>query len=277
MNIRSLDNTPIDDIIACFIIAFKGYFVKMPTDPGYYKKRWKATGVQWDRSYGMFVKNELVAFILTAIDEREGGRIAYNAGSGVIPEYRGQRIIKAIYEYALPIFRENGISKCVLEVIKENKVALRSYESIGFNICKSYKCFGGEIAGINKAGIVLKELTYQDVDWSRMGRQDLYSWDNHRHSLKNGYYRYFQVLNGVLPESFFVIDITSGYVPQLEALGIRPLVWERLFQAIRSLSSSIKINNVDEILTEKLKALESAGLENTIDQYEMELDLAELN
>ena len=138
---------------------------------------------------------------------------------------------------------------------------------------KSYKCFDGEISQLGPAQFTINELAYNDVDWVNMGPQHLYSWDNHWHSLRYAGYRYFQVLDGTLPESFFAIDIDSGYVPQLEVLNMSPIAWERLFQAIRTLSTTIKINNVDEELTTKIKALESAGLENTVNQYEMQLDL----
>lgn len=277
MTVRSLENTPVDDIIACFLIAFKGYFVKMPTDHDYYKQRWKSSGVKWEWSYGMFVKERLVGLINTALDERQGELIAYNAGTGVLPEYRGRRIVKSIYEYAIPQLKNHGVSKCVLEVIKENHIAIRSYESIGFRICKHYKCYGGEISVKPDAKVLLKEVFHDDMDWEGMKNQGLYSWDHHSNSLRNGNYKYFQILNGNRFESYFVINQDYNYVAQLESFGNDPKHWDRLFQAINTLSGTIKINNIDARLTHKIRAIQMAGLTNTVDQYEMELDLVDLD
>lgn len=274
MTIRSLENTPFDDIIECFLVAFKGYFVKMPTDPYYYKERWKASGVRWKWSYGMFDKERLVGFIITALDERQGELIAYNAGTGVLPEYRGRKIVKSIYRHAVPQFFSQGISKSKLEVIKENHIAIRSYESIGFRICKHYKSYGGEISVNPDAKVLLKEVFHDDMDWEGMKNQGLYSWDNHGNSLKNGNYKYFQIFNGNRYESYFVINQDYNYVAQLEVFENDPKGWNRIFQAIKTLSGTIKINNIDAGLTHKIKAIQMAGLTNTVDQYEMELELA---
>ena len=97
MIVKHLGHTDFNTIMACFLSAFENYFVKMPTDPKYYKQRWKAAKVNFNLSYGMFDNDKLVGFIINAIDERYGEYIAFNTGTGVIPEYRGQKIVKSIY------------------------------------------------------------------------------------------------------------------------------------------------------------------------------------
>ena len=140
MVVRHLGDTDFKNIMECFLSAFENYFVKMPTDYNFYKERWKASGVNFNLSYGMFDNDKLVGFIINAIDERQGELTAYNSGTGVIPEYRGKRIVKTIYDFAIPDLMQNGITKCLLEVITENAKAIKSYEGIGFKICKYYKC-----------------------------------------------------------------------------------------------------------------------------------------
>jgi ribosomal protein S18 acetylase RimI-like enzyme len=273
VKVRSLGNTDIDKILDCFLIAFENYFVKMPADHNYYKQRWKVSGVNLGLSYGMFDKEKLVGFIMSAIDDRRGHVMAYNVGTGVIPEYRGRKIVKSIYEYAIPDLIKNGVSKCVLEVITENHIGIKSYESLGFKICKNYKCFNGIISTTNNFEAQLKEITYQDFDWNHGINQELYSWDNHRSSLKNGNYRYFQIFNDNEIESYFVISQDNRSIAQLDILNNDQSSWYRLFQGIKTISQNIKINNIDECLTDKIAAIESAGLLNNIDQYEMELNL----
>jgi hypothetical protein len=42
---------------------------------------------------------------------------------------------------------------------------------------------------------------------------------------------------------------------------------------LKTITPLARITNVDSSLTEKIEALKKAGLKNTIDQYEMELNL----
>lgn len=273
MIVQSLGNTNTDEIIDCFLQAFENYFVEMPTDHDYYKQRWNTSGVRLDLSYGMFDNDILVGFIINAIDKRKRHLIAYNAGTGVIPEYRGKKMIKSIYEYAISELIKKGVSKCVLEVITENRYAIKSYESIGFKICKQYKCFNGTISTQYNTDVRLKEVLHQDMNWGSINDQELCSWDYHRNSLKNGRYRYFQIFKNNVIESYFVIGHDNKSVAQLDVYDNNQTSWSRLFQGIKTISESIKINNIDDRLNAKIAAIEYSGLKNNIDQFEMELYL----
>ena len=69
------------------------------------------------------------------------------------------------------------------------------------------------------------------------------------------------------------MDALSGYVAQLEVLEDIPTQWELLFAAVKSVNQEIRINNIDHRLAHKIRMVKAFGLENTIDQYEMELKL----
>lgn len=273
MEVKHLGNTDFEVIMKCFLLSFENYFVKMPTDHGFYRQRWSAVGVRFDLSYGMFDNDKLVGFIINAVDERRGELMAHNSGTGVIPEYRGKRIVKTIYEYAIPDLIKNGITKNLLEVITENVKAIKSYEGIGFEICKHYKCFGGTISVEAENNYILKEVNFKTVNWDTIPNQNLYSWNNQSESLENGNYKYFEVLVANETQSFFTINPENGYIAQLEILHNIPSSWNTLFSAIQSLHEEVKINNIDDRLIDKIKAVASAGLINTVNQFEMELSL----
>ena len=273
MFVKNLSNISLDIIIDCFLKAFDNYFVKMPIDKGYYKLRWKAAKVDFKFSYGMFDGEKLVAFIIHAIDIRNGKLTAFNTGTGVIPEYRGKRIVKSVYEHALKDLSENDIEKSVLEVIVKNEIAISLYKGIGFKICKEYKCFKGNIKIDSSFPFELREINLKDVNWSSLPNQQLYSWDNQQESVLEGSYRFFQVLHNEKPESFFVINPDQNYLAQFDLLTEEKDGWERLFTAIRNISESIKVNNVDVRLNEKLDNLILFGLDNAVDQFEMELKI----
>ncbi|TAI47603.1 GNAT family N-acetyltransferase [Flagellimonas allohymeniacidonis] len=273
MFVKHLSDTPFETILDCFLKAFDDYFVKMPTDKDYYQQRWKAAKVDFSSSYGMFDKEKLVGFILHAVDTRGGKLIAFNTGTGVIPEYRGKRIVKSIYEYALTDLAEKGVEKSKLEVITKNKIAIFLYTGIGFNRCKEYKCFNGKLDLGSSLQSELREMDLKDVDWDSLPNQQLYSWENQHESLLEGNCKFFQVWHDQKPESFFVIDPDLNYLAQFDVLTEEKGAWKRLFSAIRNISETIKVNNVDVRLKEKLDALVLFGLENTIDQFEMELEI----
>ena len=195
MTVQNLSDISFDELLNCFLKAFENYYVKMPTDRNYYKERWKAAKVDFKFSYGMFDKGKLIGFIIHAIDKRDGTLTAFNTGTGVLPEYRRKRIINSIYEYALRDFEQYGIEKITLEVITENKIAIRSYETIGFEIYKNFKCFSGPIKLEKIEQFELKKIDTNSVKWGDLPNQQFYSWDNQKESLLKGDYNYFQVLN----------------------------------------------------------------------------------
>ncbi|WP_299364969.1 GNAT family N-acetyltransferase [Winogradskyella sp.] len=273
MDVRHLGNTGFKVIMECFLSAFENYYVQMPTNHDYYKQRWKAAGVQYDLSFGMFDGERLVGFIINAIDKRQGHLTAYNSGTGIIPDYRGQRIVKTIYEYAIPELKRKGIAKCQLEVITENEKAIKSYQGTGFGICKHYKCYKGTISSQGQQDFNLKKVEHQSIDWHIIPDQDLYSWDNQKESLAKGNYEYYQLFVNNTIQSYFVMDSASGYVAQFGVLEDSHKQWETLFMAIKSINQNVRINNIDERLRDKINAVESLGLQNSFNQYEMELFL----
>ncbi|MDT0557754.1 GNAT family N-acetyltransferase [Ichthyenterobacterium sp. W332] len=273
MKVRHLGDTDFDVIMECFLSAFENYFVKMPTDHDYYRQRWKAAGVRYDLSYGMFDGHKLVGFIINAIDKRHGNHIAFNTGTGVISEYRGQKIVNSIYDFAFPILKKEGIIKCVLEVITVNERAIKAYEGIGFRKTKHYKCYSGTINSEHNTGLELQEVQYDVIDWSTIPNQANYSWDFYRESLEKGNSKYFFVNRNSNFESFVAINPDNGTLNQLEVFTDKKDTWQRLFSAINSKYQNVRVINVDDKLTSKINAIESVGLENTVDQFEMELFL----
>ena len=271
MQVKHLEHISFSALMTCFLKAFENYFVKMPTDHKYYETRWKMANVRLDLSYGMFDNNKLVGFVIHAIDQRHKHLIAFNTGTGVLPEYRGQHIVRSIYQYAIPKLKNAGITKCQLEVIKDNIRAVKAYEGIGFKINKSYKCFSGAITlAIQASDYELKQVNKNDLNWDELN-QGAYSWDNHFNTITKGKYAYYVILVNNVVESYFVIDSGSGYIAQFNTLTKSKNNWVRLFSGIEHISKTVKINNVDEVLIEKINALNDFGLKNTIDQYEMEL------
>lgn len=269
MKVTPLGNAPFESIVECFLKAFENYFVSFPNDPEYFRNRWKTAGVRYDLSYGMFDGEKLVGFIIHAIDHRNGALTAYNTGTGVLPDYRGQKIVQCIYEYAIPDLRINGITRCSLEVIRENEPAIKAYSRIGFNICRNYKCFRGKAEISAKIPPDFKEVAFDEIDWFSLSDQSAYSWDNHLNSVRNGDYSYFIIGDKAKPSAYFIVNPKTGYVAQFDCFDEER--WADLFTAMESISEILTILNVEENFQQKIRQIEKARLQNSINQYEMEM------
>jgi GNAT superfamily N-acetyltransferase len=276
--------------MGCLIAAFENYFVPMHTDPNYYRNRWLMASVDFKLSYGMFDGERLVGFIINAIDTRDGEKIAFNTGTGVLPAYRGKRIVKLIYEYALGDLKKNGVTKSSLEVVRGNVAAVKAYESVGFAIVKHYRCYQGKLdldvtirrevqqyrgsdhkqEGSNITSI-LRRSSKAEFKWHALPNQDSYSWDFQRETIVRGNYDYYYLLSAGIRESYFIIDRNSGNVAQFDVLTPSEESWNRLFLGIQEVAETVKIINVAERLTAKIAFLEQIRLTNTVNQYEMEM------
>lgn len=273
MTVTDLSAVSFDELLDCFLPAFDNYYVKMPSDRDYYRNRWKAARVNFRLSYGIFDEGKLVGFIIHAIDKRNGIFTAFNTGTGILPAYRGRRLVQSLYAYALKDLKAHGVEKSTLEVITENNRAIRAYQSAGFKVSKNYRCFTGDIRTAGDDVPEVREVPLKEVDWEMLPNQQYYSWDFQKETILQAPYRYFQLMEKGLPESFFIINPGTKMVAQLDVIRQDPGAWQRLFAAIQALCGSIRVINVDERLTDKMEQLRLAGLENSLNQYEMELSL----
>lgn len=271
MQIRSLRDTPFKDILECFFQAFHKYYVDISKDHEYYKERWRMANVNYGLSFGAFHGDKLVGFVLNAVDCREGLLTAYNACTGVLPEFRGKKLVKSIYDYAIPVLKTNEIERCTLEVITKNERAIKAYASVGFEITKHYKCFSGTLPNKTSRDHQVCEGSFTTEVLIMLLNQNWYSWENHALTITKGNYRYFEILFQGTTESYFIIAPSGGYVAQMEVLVENPGAWNRLFSGLAQIAGQIKVNNVDERLTDKITYLQNAGLTNYLDQYEMQM------
>jgi GNAT superfamily N-acetyltransferase len=273
MTVSNLSKLPVTEVIDCFLAAFSDYSIKMPPSHAYYKERWKAAGVDFNLSYGMFDGEKLVGFIIHAVDRRDGKLTAYNTGTGVIPDYRGKRIVKSIYAYALKDLQKKGIERTTLEVITTNDKAIRAYKGVGFKINRNYSCFAGDISTESNKHIEAKQVPFEHVNWEQLPNQQYYSWDFQKETILAGKNVFYEVLNDDTPESYFILNPDKHYLVQFDLLNTNNKGWERLFSAIKQVSANIKVINVDERLVDKLAILNVVDLAISVKQFEMELDL----
>jgi ribosomal protein S18 acetylase RimI-like enzyme len=75
---------------------------------------------------------EPVGFMLHGMVENGGVRSAYNAGTGLLPAWRGQGLCQQMFRFVAPMLAAVSISSVLLEVEEGNQPAIRAYQKIGF-------------------------------------------------------------------------------------------------------------------------------------------------
>lgn len=281
MQITNLTNTNFQSIVDCFNAAFANYFVTIHATNDYLKRRWKGARIDPALSFGVFDEGKLVAFMFIGVDTHYGKLTAHNDGTGVIPAYRGRRLVDKMYEQAIPKFIAKGITQCSLEVIQENARAIKVYERLGFKKIRGVNCYGGVI--INKNTAIPTNLSIQKT---AQPKWDLYEqcfdfvpcWNNSLAWVK-AIQDTFDIVelydNGVFA-GFAAVD-DSGSLP---IFGIHPTFRRRkygqnLIAYLAQTTPSLRTNNVADTAIGTLQFLEKIGMKNSINQHEMLLSLVE--
>jgi len=81
---------------ATMVEAFADYQVDMSYMTS--KRSWLRnlkSGVHYDCSVGAFDGEKLVGVTIVGLDDRQGEKAAFDAGTGIVPGYRGQGVAKA--------------------------------------------------------------------------------------------------------------------------------------------------------------------------------------
>ncbi len=233
-------------------------------------------GVDLDLSVGAFHGSTLVGFILHA-KRSENGRITlYNAGTGVIPNYRGRRLTRRMYTWLMPRIREEGVELLLLEAIDKNIPAIRSYESIGFAKSRLLKCYRGTPKGEKHNEV--REVSLKDVDLPAMSE-----WWDWKPSFQNSTR---SILNGEDDKALLITNQQStlaGYLIYTENGRIHQFavaehyrkqgLATKLFEYAASITGTVSTINVDGDAQDTICFLEGLGLINDIDQIEMTMPL----
>lgn len=129
-------------IIKTFDEAFADYYLKSKTS----SERWLynrcvKNGVAFDCSVGAFDGERLVGITLIGLDDWRGVPAAFDAGTGIIPDFRGHGLARRMFDHAVPRLKERGVRQFLLEVLQVNEPAIKAYRKSGFEITRELDCY----------------------------------------------------------------------------------------------------------------------------------------
>jgi ribosomal protein S18 acetylase RimI-like enzyme len=176
IDLRAVDKGAVH---AAFIEAFADYAM---TSTGLTEERlflrMKKNAVDYNLSVGAYDDDRMVGFTLIGVDSWGGAVTTYDAGTGIIPAFRGQGLARRMFDHALPGLRERGVERFSLEVLQQNEPAIRAYKKSGFGITRELRSYVADAAILSPSATSAASawdvqpiaartlaLVVQDADW----------------------------------------------------------------------------------------------------------------
>ena len=281
IEIKPLTDVSVEVLTDAFNSAFSDYELPFTATPAYLRERFAASGVRYDLSYGAFDGNRLIGFMINSVDDYGGYKAAFDAATGIIPEYRGQGLVYQIANAAMAELAENGIQKYTLEVLQNNERAIHIYEKLGLTITRNFFCYTGApiLHTEAKHGIMVVPLADFTDEMRDFPRDWLPSWENSDASiLRNAdNVEVAYISEGSVNASgnivaYVVFHRTKGLINQLRvrpeyrrrgfATALVKYVWERF--------GKVTVNNIDQDDESAAAFWSASGLRLYARQFMME-------
>jgi len=277
-----LDDLPEEALYEAFLDAFSDYAVPITSTLEEFLAMHRRRGVSYEASVGAFYGEKLVGFIFNGEGEWGGVRCAYDAGTGIVPAYRGRGLSKALASEASTRLRSLGFARWLLEVLVENEKAIRTYAGAGFVRTRRFSCLSGTVADAAqtaerlaaKAGVRVRALERGDTARFAPWRDWEPSWQNSDASVARSPERLVVLGAYELDEPVaYAVATDKGSVFQL---AVRPDARRRGIG--RAVAAAIAAGNADGSLRYvnvqsddegTLGLLASLGIANARDQWEM--------
>ncbi|MFK7748900.1 MAG: GNAT family N-acetyltransferase [Kordia sp.] len=274
MEIKSLENTAIYEIVSTLNFAFSDYFVPINFTEEYVNERWTASGVDYSLSFGVFDGKKLVGFIIHAINYYGETKVAYNASTGVIPSHRRQGLLTKLYAKAITALQENGIQKSTLECITKNERAILAYQKVGFNIDRHYKLYK-----LNWEQVEIKSELKVNVT-TDFYFDDFKHLENYFPSIENQDHCLEKYKESLISITVFDGNEIVAYLifhknsKRIHRLGAKENNWNLLGEILFSglPTGNYNIINIDTVNTTIHDFFERMNFDNYIDQYDMSFD-----
>ena len=167
MKITTLEHISLTQLLETFNLSFSDYFIPFKLSLEQLQQKIISEQIDLSISVGAYNDNALVGFILHGKRISNNLKTFYNAGTGVIPNERGQKLTKRMYEFCLPIIQSKAFDQGVLEVISNNTAAIPIYKSIGFKTTRNLPCYKG-IPQMNNIKHQLHLIDLDAINWDEL-------------------------------------------------------------------------------------------------------------
>jgi len=279
ITIQSLACVDLNALRSCFNVSFKNYIVPVQLSREKFADKLITEAIDLKLSFGIFDGEQLVGFILNGIDTAFNQKIAYNTANAVLPEYRGYKLSRQLYEHSIAQLKLAGINKIRLEVIEQNIPAVKIYEQFGFTVTRKLNSYRGIPVLNDLLPVEIETVTSPDWELIRKYCEWKPSWQYDTNCIKRALSNYtLQVASSNdLPVAYCISNIDTGTVAHFGCcqMECKEIFLSALFSRVKELSSNqqISVINVDTVALYANTFLLSIGLSRLFTSCEMELIL----
>lgn len=277
MNIKSLEQTPLEQIVFAMNTSFSDYVIPLQLNLEQLKFKIAAEDIDLKLSIGVFEGEELVAVMLHALREKNGLKIAYNAGTGVVPHHRRKGLVGKMYEALRPKLETLKINELTLEVIETNSGAVKAYEKEGYVINRRLVSFAGSFKKPEGATLPLTIVKRNSIDHEKFKLfwEISPSWQSEFKSIENIMENHSILeasLNGKIvghlifnPTRARIVQIAVA--PEMRRQGVGTALVSEMCALINL--KEISIYNIDEASISSLSFFKKLSLKPHVAQLEM--------
>ena len=279
LSYRLLTAADFSTLYACFLDAFSDYQVNMQMSEQQFAQRVARDGVQLEISTGAFDDDRMIGFYMNALGDWKGKLTAYDAGTGIVPDYRGRGVAQELFAFSVSRLKERAVSQYLLEVLTSNERAVALYRSLGFVEARRLAVLRAQqaIEPLNDlANVELRRI--DEPDWKLFQS----FWDGYP-SWQNSLAAVERVPNDRMILGAYVEGSCVGYgivfrpAANLMQLAVAPShrrkgIGSRILRAL-SLGETLKVNNIDEELKGTLAFFVSNGFKVVMEQFEMSMSI----
>lgn len=283
---RHLSEDDFPTVHATMVEAFADYYVDMS-----YMTRERSwlrnvkSGVRYDCSVGALDGGRMVGFTFVGLDNWLGEPAAFDAGTGIVKDYRGQGIAPGMFEFVLPGLKACGVSRFLLEVLQPNAAAIRAYQKTGFEITREFACYDLPPDAFAADALPGGDVEVREID--KLTVQSFNAKADWQPSWENSFTGMDRIPDEVVRLGAFAGGRCVGilvYYPLLQWImcllvdknarrqGVASTLLKTLMANLQLPpgTDKVKINNIDHADVALRALLEKAGAQWAIDQYEME-------
>ena len=269
---RLLSRDDFNPLHECFLTAFSDYEVDMRMSHEQFQQRIVRDGVCFEMSAGAFDGDRMIGFCINAVGRWHGRSTAYDAGTGIVPGYRGRGVAKELFAFLESRLKEAGVVQYLLEVLTSNVAAATLYRKLGFAETRRLAVF--------RSGTRIRRSTDSSIRRVEEPNWPLFQsfWDADP-SWQNSIDAVERVADDRIIAGAYEDDECVGYgvvfLPSanLMQLAVSPQhrrrgIGSKILASLET-TERLKINNIDENLTGALAFYEANGYKQVLNQYEM--------
>ena len=279
-NCRFLNESYFTRLYDAFMEAFSDYVVPFVLTADQFRNHINLNAVDLDLTVGCVAGDRLIGFSLNGFGLWKGRSTVYDAGTGVVPDWRRQGVSDGMFDLMLPAFKEKAIEQFLLEVVTTNSGAVRLYEKLDFRVVRVLallQCDGRlEVTRETPPGVELRDI--DEPDWELLATfwDGDPSWQNSIDAVNRS--RKLKRMIGAYADGkcigYIVFSSRFGRVAQIavDKEFRKQGVGSALVMAMQSQTAdgfSMQVINIDKSLTEAMRFFGNRGFRETLSQLEM--------